>query len=125
MERDVMLTGGSTGARGEGEEDEGNVLPLLSRNDPHCLWTKKNAEFDNVDCSRLRDCLEVGYMCCEDAELQGSVTGSVAKIARCASTPTCKDGPPRARTSGLCLSRSPKMTRKIFSSTIELFLVLI
>jgi len=41
MERDVMLTGGSTGARGEGEEDEGNVLPLLSRNDPHCLWTKK------------------------------------------------------------------------------------
>jgi hypothetical protein len=58
---------------------------------------KKNAEFDNVDCSRLRDCLEVSYMCCKDAELQGSVTGSVAKIARCASTPTRKDRPPRAR----------------------------
>lgn len=58
---------------------------------------KKYAEFDNVDCSRLRDCLEVGYMCCEDEELQGSVPGSVAKIARCASTPTRKDRPPRAR----------------------------
>jgi len=41
MERDVMLTGGSTAARGEGEEDEGNVLPLLSRISSHCLWTKK------------------------------------------------------------------------------------
>jgi hypothetical protein len=41
MERDVMLTGGSTAARGEGEEAEGNVLPVLSTINSHCLWTKK------------------------------------------------------------------------------------
>jgi hypothetical protein len=54
MERDVMLTGGSTGARGEGEEDEGNVLPLLSRNDPHCLWTKK--KMPNLTMWTVQDC---------------------------------------------------------------------
>ncbi len=82
------------------------------------MWTVQNC----------RDCLEVGNMCCEDAELQGSVTGSVAKIARWASTPHSQGRTPtrtRASTRGLCLSRSPNMTRKIFSSTIEQFLVLI
>jgi hypothetical protein len=68
-----------------------NQLSLLvdKKNMPNLtMWTVQNC----------RDCLEVGNMCCEDAELQGSVTGSVAKIAHCARTPrTRKDGPPRAR----------------------------
>jgi hypothetical protein len=49
IQKEYMLHGkrcdayrrGSTAARGEGEEDEGNVLPLLSRINSHCLWTKK------------------------------------------------------------------------------------
>ncbi len=128
MERDVMLTGGSTAARGEGEEDEGNVLPLVSRNNSHCLWTKKICRIWQCGLfktARLpRSWLHVlrgrgiaricDRICREDRSLRKHPDSQGRIPVRA-----------RARTRGLCLSRSPKMTRKIFSSTIELFLVLI